>query len=94
MFDRIIFKVLNRMGYGAVPLRNLPHTVDLPEEFLNSYRICSDYSQTSVDRMYSVFSAIRYVVENKIPGDFVECGVWRGGSAMMAAHALLSVGDK
>jgi O-methyltransferase len=32
---------------------------------------------------------VKYVVKNNIPGDFVECGVWRGGSSMMIALTLL-----
>jgi len=29
----------------------------------------------------------------KLPGDFVECGVWRGGSVMLMAATLLRLGD-
>lgn len=32
-------------------------------------------------------------MDAQIPGDFVECGGWRGGSAMMAALTLLAHGD-
>jgi hypothetical protein len=31
--------------------------------------------------------AVEYVVSNNIPGVFVECGVWKGGSSMAAAMA-------
>jgi hypothetical protein len=48
---------------------------------------------TSVTRMYALYNAIRYIVQNRIPGDIVECGVWRGGSSMMAALTLLGMGD-
>jgi O-methyltransferase len=37
--------------------------------------------------------AVKYVVSNKVPGAFVECGVWRGGSMMAAALTLIELGD-
>lgn len=51
------------------------------------------FTMTSDERLSALREAIRYVVRNDIPGDFVECGVWRGGSSMMAALALREVGD-
>ena len=45
------------------------------------------------DAGYALFQAVRYVVQNQIPGAVVECGVWRGGSMMLVAHALKHFGD-
>lgn len=41
-----------------------------------------------LDATYALFQAIGYIVRNRIPGAIAECGVWRGGSMMLAAHAL------
>src|SRR5687768_14846102 len=49
---------------------------------------------TSVERMYALYQAVRHVHAAKIPGDVVECGVWRGGSSMLAALTLTSLGDR
>ena len=35
-------------------------------------------------RLINVEWAIRLVIANKIPGDFIECGVWRGGGSIFA----------
>jgi O-methyltransferase len=43
------------------------------------------YTMTSTARLASVCLAVQYVVANRIPGSFVECGVWKGGSSMAAA---------
>ncbi len=59
------------------------------ETFLALYDQCKPYTMTSIERMYALFNAVKYVVRNNIPGDFVECGVWRGGSSMMIALTLL-----
>lgn len=48
---------------------------------------------TSVERQYALYSAVKYVTANKLPGAFVECGVWRGGSMMLTAHTLIELGD-
>jgi hypothetical protein len=40
-----------------------------------------------------LYQAIEYVVRNHIPGDIVECGVWSGGSMLLAALALQHFGD-
>ena len=61
--------------------------------FVDIYDLCREFTMTSIYNMYALFNIIRYVVARKIPGDFVECGVWRGGSAMLAAMALLKLGD-
>ena len=46
-----------------------------------------------LETTYALFQAIRYITQNKIPGDMVECGVWRGGSMMLVALALQHFGD-
>jgi predicted O-methyltransferase YrrM len=61
---------------------------DLAPAFLEIYAKCAPHSMTSIERMYGLYSAVNYLVDQKVPGDFVECGVWQGGSAMMMAHAL------
>lgn len=47
------------------------------------------YTMTSVERLQALILATRYVVRRRLPGDFVECGVWRGGSMFAAARTLL-----
>jgi len=51
------------------------------------------FTMTSVERMAAVIAAIDHIVAKGIPGDIAECGVWRGGSMMVAAMALVSRND-
>lgn len=51
------------------------------------------YTATPPERLYALCQAVRYVVANALPGEVVECGVWRGGSMMAAARTLIDVGD-
>jgi O-methyltransferase len=52
------------------------------------------YTMTTPERLAAVCMAVEHVVTNKIPGAFVECGVWRGGSSMAAALTYLQLGRK
>lgn len=48
------------------------------------------YTMTSDERVAVLESAIRHVARN-CPGDFVECGVAKGGSMMAIAYTLLDL---
>ncbi|MHC4959671.1 MAG: TylF/MycF/NovP-related O-methyltransferase [Planctomycetota bacterium] len=53
----------------------------------------SPYTLTGPARMIAMMRAIEHINANKIPGDIVECGVWKGGSMMLAARTLMRLGD-
>ena len=55
-------------------------------------RTVSPRTMTGFEKLYGLVLATRYVVQHGIPGDIVECGVWRGGSMQAAALALLGAG--
>lgn len=57
-------------------------------EFNSLYKICKPHMGTSWTRQYALYIAIKEIIKNKIPGDFVECGVWKGGSALFMALML------
>jgi hypothetical protein len=63
-------------------------------EFSRLYERVQTYTMTSIERTYGLFKAVEYLVHNDIPGDIVACGVWKGGSTMTAAHALLACGGR
>jgi hypothetical protein len=56
-------------------------------------REVAPYTMTSQQRLWSLLSAVRYLSAEQIPGAFVECGVWRGGSIMAMAKQLVQLGD-
>lgn len=94
---RALDAVLGRAGWS---LQRLPAPgrlgdthPDLEPAFTELYARCAGYTMTSVERMYALWQAVRYVVAAPVPGDIVECGVWRGGSSMLAALTLLQAGD-
>jgi O-methyltransferase len=51
-----------------------------------------DWTMTSHWQIFALIVAARYVVDSGVPGDIVECGVWRGGSVQAVARTLLGRG--
>ncbi len=69
---------------------------DLDEDFKKMKDICMQNTMTTIENLYHVYRSTRYIIEKNIPGDFVECGVWKGGNLMMVAMTLklLKVTDR
>ncbi|WLT39519.1 TylF/MycF family methyltransferase [Synechocystis sp. B12] len=47
------------------------------------------FTMTSDERLFALINATRYILDKKIDGSFVECGVWKGGSMMSVAYTLV-----
>ncbi len=82
----IIRKLLSTLSRQDKPYTTVYKDIDA--DFFSVYEICKPYTMTSIERMYALYKATEYVVRNRIAGDFVECGVWKGGSAMLIAATL------
>jgi O-methyltransferase len=67
--------------------------IDNDPVFNRIFAMAGPFSMTAKEAMYSLYLAVKYVIKNKIPGDFVECGVWQGGSAILAALTFREIGD-
>jgi Macrocin-O-methyltransferase (TylF) len=65
---------------------------DADPRFQELYEKCRPYTMTSVERLYALYKSVEYIVAANLPGDFVEAGVWRGGSCMLIAETLLAFG--
>lgn len=83
-----IQRVLNRMGFEVFRLAT---HFTAPE--MAAMEKVKPFTATSMSRMVGLMDAVKYIVANRIEGAFVECGVWRGGSSMLAAHSLIEAGD-
>ena len=50
------------------------------------------WTMTSRARVFALIVAVRYIVDDRVEGAMVECGVWRGGSMQAVARTLLERG--
>ena len=49
------------------------------------------YTMTSPERLMALCEATEYVINHEVPGDIVECGVWRGGSMAAVARTIINL---
>ena len=94
VFERFVDQTARRVGLQIsrvsseatrLPVEATPRDAEL----ISSLK---PFTMTSSERLWSLLNAVRHVVSNEIPGDFVECGVWRGGSVMAIANELIDLG--
>ena len=96
--------LLREIGYTTTKVAHLlatPHPIPvLPVEFdsFEKSLICSiiqdELTMVPKEGLFATLSACKYAVLNNIDGDFVECGVWRGGNAVIAAAVFGRYGSK
>lgn len=65
---------------------------DLSEADSRIIQSIRPYTLTSVLRIEALLQSVRFCVERKITGSFVECGVWKGGSVMAMILQLQAMG--
>jgi O-methyltransferase len=85
---RWIQNILKSQGY-ILAKSNGNSYPDFEPEFAEIQDKASSFTMTSPERMYAFYQATKYIIQNNIAGDIVECGVWKGGSSMVSALTLL-----
>jgi O-methyltransferase len=82
-------KLLSVVGLKLVrpgdPLKRFPVEIGEADKRVFRYVRGKRLSTASDERLFATIMACRYVVEHNVAGDFVECGVWRGGNSIIAA---------
>ncbi len=75
----------------ASPLRTNPYA-DFDDAEREIYLKAHLNLCASVEAIVSLIRAVRYIVENKIPGAFIECGVFMGGNIEVMIRTLQTFG--
>jgi hypothetical protein len=81
---------LRALGYGVTPPQQ--YLTDMDPAFFPLLEKVKTFTMISPERAYALYSAVVYIVKAGILGEFVECGVWRGGASMLIAHTLRGLG--
>lgn len=93
----LIKDVINSLGYNITPknaLNGENFAPDLSEAERKIYETVKPYTMTDLNSIISLIHSVKYIVENGIEGDIVECGVWRGGCMMAVALSLNAEGGQ
>lgn len=61
---------------------------------VKDYEVVRKNTMVPFDNLASLYEQVHYLETAGIEGDFVECGVWKGGSVGMMALANLKFGEK
>ena len=93
MIDRGDGNPRENLNLVADPAKNLPESEkrvleklfpEITEREAALLTRIAPFTLTSPERQWALLKAVEYLNANSIPGDIVECGVWRGGSSMLA----------
>ena len=80
-----------------IEIRRTNKPQKLPSDFevlhQQIYQKVAPFTMTSPERIYSLIEAVQYIVKNKIKGDIVECGVWKGGSMLSVAETFIHLNE-
>lgn len=81
-----------RRGDGRAALPDDPSVPNADRGDRAVLERCAPYTLTSVQRVQALVDAVEYCVRRDVPGDFAECGVWRGGSVLAMILKLQELG--
>jgi hypothetical protein len=70
-----------------------PIPAEYDDELAATIRRVRRYTLVTASRLAALCDAVEYLVESRVGGAIVECGVWRGGNVMAAALTLMRLGD-
>ena len=74
--------LLKKLGYKLVLKdHDKIEEINIPQKLL--IKTSQKYSMTNERRLWSLLQSMQYVLQNKIDGEFVECGVWKGGNIIL-----------
>ena len=88
---KILQNIVSSLGFEILRSHESLMSLQMPVEINDDEReIIEDVKQNeltlvSYERLWATLTACKYVASQNIDGDFVECGVWRGGNAIVAA---------
>ena len=85
-FIRIVNSKFKKFGYrvSKIEKANLDHQFIGVSKFeKKTLEICSNYSMTGYENMFALIKSIDFISKNNVKGDFVECGVWKGGNLIL-----------
>lgn len=94
LFQKYIRPIIRKCGVDLVRYKkDLNFPLDFDELDIRIYKAVEDYTMTNVERVHAIIQTVQYIVKNKIDGDLVECGVWKGGSIMAMVLTLKELRD-
>ena len=95
IIKKMINKILLSFGFELKKINKMPDILELErdEKKIIDHIIEKKLSMASPSRLIATLIAVKHVCHLKIKGDFVECGVWRGGNSIIALKIINKLKD-
>lgn len=93
MIKPALKKAVSRLGYEIRKTGgDRPLGYDLENEAEELIRRVQPYTMLSRERLLTLYQQVIHCERNAVSGDYVECGVWKGGAAALMALANMKSG--
>ena len=73
------------------PSQNFGYPLHFSLEDIQMCELVRPYTKLTAYRIKSLIAAVRYIVKAGVSGAFVDCGVWKGGSALTMIYTLMAL---
>ena len=77
----IMRRIFQRKTPAFIPVEATKEEIEVMES-------ARPFTMISDSRLWACISATKYIVNNNLPGAFVECGIWRGGASLSMMKTL------
>ena len=81
LIKNIINKLIISTGYSLI--NHNQKIVELNDNDKKLINLAQKYSMTPQIRIFNLLQSLRHLKNKKIDGDYVECGVWKGGNIIL-----------
>ena len=91
LLKKIFNQFIKYFGYSIYNIHKTDDYIRIQEisnyenELINK---CKKYSMTPKLRMWALIQSFHHIVNKKIEGEFVECGIWKGGNIILLLNLL------
>ena len=87
-YSEIIKKLINKFNFkiehkNSWYKRNEHLIAEISQIELDIIKSISNYSMSTPANHWAIIQSIKHISKNNIDGDFVECGVWKGGNIIL-----------
>lgn len=81
LIKNLINKLIVSTGYSLI--NNNQKIIELNIDDKKLINLIQKYSMTPQIRIFNLLQSLRHIKYKKIEGDYVECGVWKGGNIIL-----------
>ena len=89
--QKMVERINRKLFTGYSPLFSPKMMENLSQQDQEILAKVKPFTMTGSERVVALSRSVQYLVKEEIPGSFLECGVWKGGSMLAAALTLVDL---